>query len=430
MSGEVANTENRIAIFTDDTDLAVELARVAAQLQMSIAPECVTDPWSCASQGSILTLAAPTTSQLLEAARAFRQASRPPLVGWIAQDGDAMRGLAQDLGLIELDETRPFLAALAMLETPGVTPWTAQSRGLSRAARARLERAGWTVERGGGRLSMLDDGIIAWQLDTNAARRLGEAVDVANAGRAHRSAASGALPGTASVDGVDATKVREVLFGPRRVLSDPASKAALAPYGMGLPFEELCTSPSRAAMEATRIGYPVKVSVASPDLRIWDHPDLVVPSALNAAAVREAFRVLMTMATERDPAARLLGVHVTADAAASALLHVDVRPALDDWAIATIARDAHSQATVVALPTTTERIRRALQRARITTLKDRTSLDALADALNRICAFVVDHRDAVVAVRIDPLGVLVGGGTECRETAVTIGDVFERSLAR
>lgn len=430
MPGETANTESRFAIFTDDTDLAVELARIAAPLGVSIAPECVPEPWSCASRGAILTLGAPTASQLLHSARAFRQAGRPPLVGWIAEDGDAMRGLAQDLGLIELNETRSFLAALAMLMQTPATPWTAQSRGLARAARARLERAGWAVERGGGRLMMLDDGIIAWQLDASATVRLGEAVDVANAAQAHRAAEAGALPGTATVDGVDATKVREVLFGPRRVLSDPASKSALAPYGMGLPFEELCTSPSRAAMEATRIGYPVKVSVASPDLRIWDHPDLVVPSALNAAAVREAFRVLMTMATERDPAARLLGVHVTADAAVSALLKVDVRPALDDWAIATIARDAHSEATVLALPTTTERIRRALLRAGISTLKDRTSLDALADALNRICAFVVDHRDAVLAVRVDPLAVLVGGGTECRETAIAIGDVFERSLAR
>ena len=55
---------------------------------------------------------------------------------------------------------------------------------------------------------------------------------------------------------------------------------------------------------------------------------------------------------------------------------------------------------------------------------------ALADVLNRICAFVVDHRDAVLSVRIDPLAVLVGGGTECREMAVAIGDVFERSLGR
>jgi acetyltransferase len=183
-------------------------------------------------------------------------------------------------------------------------------------------------------------------------------------------------------------------------------------------------------MEATRIGYPVKLSVASPDLRIWDHADLVVPNAANAAAVREAFRVLMTMATERDPAARLLGVHVTADAAASALLHIDVRPAQGDWSIASIGRDATSEHTLLALPTTNERLRRALQRARISTLADRPSLDALADVLNRICAFVVDHRDAVQSVRIDPLAVLVGGGTECREMAVAIGDVFERSLGR
>ena len=98
----------------------------------------------------------------------------------------------------------------------------------------------------------------------------------------------------------------DVLFGPRRALSDPASKAALEPYDVPMPIEELCASASRAAAEANRIGFPVRISLASPDLRVWDHPDLRVDMVDNAARVRDTFRQLMG-AGGQPPAASLAG---------------------------------------------------------------------------------------------------------------------------
>jgi hypothetical protein len=255
------------------------------------------------------------------------------------------------------------------------------------------------VDRQAGKLVMLDGGIVGWQRDGEESVALGEAPDVADAADAIRRSLVGGAPGRASVEGVDRASVRDVLFGPGRALSDPASKSALGPYGVPLPVEELCASPSRAAAEAARIGFPVKLSLASPDLRVWDHPDLVVLGAGSAAAVRDGFRTVTSMAAERDPSARLLGVHVTAEAATS-----------------------------LCLPTTPERTRAALARLGIGPSRARAPLEALVDALNRTAVFVIDHRDAVTSVRIDPLAMLVGGGVELREACVVVNDLFERSL--
>jgi hypothetical protein len=284
------------------------------------------------------------------------------------------------------------------------------------------------LDRQGGKLTMMDGGVVGWQRDDEAPVPLGEPADVAEAASVLRRSLSGGAPGRASIEGVDRTAVREVLFGPERALSDPASKSALAPYGVPLPVEELCASPSRAAAEASRIGFPVKLSLASPDLRVWDHPDLVVLGAASAAAVRDGFRTITSMAAERDPAARLLGVHVTAESAASMRLRLTLRPIADVWALAELSRsDDPSRATSMALPSSPERLRAAWARLAITAPRGR-GLESLLDALNRLAMFVIDQRDAVHHVRIDPLAVLVGGGVEVREACVMVNDVFERSL--
>src|SRR5690606_21721516 len=153
----------------------------------------------------------------------------------------------------------------------------------------------------------------AWQLADDAPQvRLGPALAVSQALAALRARdwpreapVRPALP-------TDLSATRDVLFGPPRVLSDPASKAAPLPFGLPMPQEELCASPSRAAAEAGRIGFPVRISLASPDLRVWDHPDLSVDGVDNAARVRDVYRQLTSIAAERAPEARVLGVTVTA----------------------------------------------------------------------------------------------------------------------
>jgi hypothetical protein len=410
-------------IVTDDADLAVELARVAGQVGVALDPRVSASPLEEHAPGALL-LEPPSPEQLVELVRSGAQ----PLLGFVGPSERDIVGLGQDLGVPVCRETRAFVAATVM-RSLGAPAWGAQTRALPRAARARLERAGWVVDRQAGKLVMLDGGIVGWQRDGEESVALGEAPDVADAADAIRRSLVGGAPGRASVEGVDRASVRDVLFGPGRALSDPASKSALGPYGVPLPVEELCASPSRAAAEAARIGFPVKLSLASPDLRVWDHPDLVVLGAGSAAAVRDGFRTVTSMAAERDPSARLLGVHVTAEAATSLCLRATLRPIAGVWALCDLARsDDPARSTLCALPTTPERTRAALARLGIGPSRARAPLEALVDALNRTAVFVIDHRDAVTSVRIDPLAMLVGGGVELREACVVVNDLFERSL--
>jgi hypothetical protein len=347
--------------------------------------------------------------------------------------------IARDLGLVAVDEIRPMLAALALGHAGAPQPWAVSTRGLSPVDRIRLGLRGTT--HGTGRLVRLDDGRIGWVGNgTEAAVALGEARDAADALRAIREAASAAPPGRAIVEGVDDRAVTDVLFGPPRALSDPASKAALGPYGLPLPVEELCSSPSRAAAEAARIGFPVRIALASPDLRIWDHPDLAVDGVDNAARVREVFRQITALATERRPDARLLGVTVGATTTAIALLRVLAVPLDEGWVLAEIGfADPHGLAsgdrTRTVLPASTEQIERALARLRGASLvlsgpptRRRAHVEAIADSLLRLSAFVDRHRNEVVSVEIRPLALLVGGGVEAREACVTVSDYFLRSL--
>lgn len=414
--------KGQLQIATDDTDLAVEVARLGDRLGLSVEPRCVPDPLLEDGAQGVLCAVAPTAPSVAAAVR--RRNGRSFGLCVVGED-QGIAGFALDLGVPFVTESRHLLALARMLALGG--GWAAQTRGLPRAVRARFERVRWSSERQGGRFVMLDDGVVGWT-ESDSPMPIGEPPDVAEAGAAIRSAFAGGLPGVATIEGVDRTSVTEVLFGPPRLLSDPASKAALAPYGVPVPTEELCSSPSRAASEAARLGFPVKLSVASPDLRLWDHPDLVVPNASTATAVREGFRLLMSMAEERDSSARILGIHVSAESAAADALAFTIESLDDEWAIATMSRAGTTPRTRIALPTSASRIGAALGRIGVDD-QHRRSEEALLDTLNRVAVFVREHRDAVAIVRLDPVALLVGGGAEVREASIRVTEVFERGHA-
>lgn len=441
-------TREPVAIACDDAELAVECARVAASIDLAVAPSVSRDPVAEAAEVlrrgvpcGIALARAPEPRELITLARAsFATGASCAIVSFGERAEVADRSaIASDLGLVATDEIRPMLAVLALARGGAQQAWSASTRGLSSVDRARLGVRGGATHAG--RLARLDDGRIGWSATAGGAIvALGEPRDAADALRALRDAAGATPPGRAIIDGADDRAVTDVLFGPPRALSDPASKAALQPYGLPLPLEELCSSPSRAAAEASRIGYPVRIALASPDLRIWDHPDLAVDGVDNAARVRDVFRQIMSMASDRRPDARLLGVSVTATTSAIALLGVRAEPLDEGWVLTEIGfADAHGLAagdrTRTVLPAGADRLERTMARLRGADLvlagtpaRRRAVLDALGDALLRLAAFVDRHRDELVAVEIRPLAILVGGGVEIREACVTVGDRFLRSL--
>lgn len=437
-------------IFCDEAELAVECARAAAPSSIHLEPEIGADALERARvaaadgmRAAVAVATPPQPAELVHLAHASRRGGRPVPIAVVAEPDAraAALWLGGDLGLVAVREIGPLLSAMALLEAGAAHPWTASARALEPLDRVRLGADALRSGRGGGRLLRVDDGRLGWRKRANApVVELGLPRDVGEALRALRLREEATPPARAVIEGVDRAAVQEVLFGPPRALSDPASKTALEPYGLPLPVEELCSSPSRAASEAARIGFPVRISLASPDLRLWDHPDLAVDDVDNAARVRDVYRQIMAMASERQPDARLLGVHVTATTAASALLRVVAAPLPEGMVRAEIGfADPHGRAsgdrTETVLPASAEAVERVVGRLAGAALllgggpaQRKAAVGSLSDLLLRLAAFVNEHREEVERVELHPLALLLDGAIEVREACVTVGDAYLRSL--
>jgi hypothetical protein len=429
------------SIFCDCPELAVDVARDAERIGLPVKPEVRDHPWEGALEALSLgtpvglavkePLAPDVVVRLSEAMRAHKQ--KVP----VAVIGPQALGLLHDLGLPAVHETGPLAAVAALLELATERPWAATTKELPAVDRVRLGDS--VSHRSDGRFVRVDDGLIAHEGDGAERTLIGSPRNVAPALRAMRASQDPSRPKVPVVQGVEADAVLEVLLGPKRALSDPASKAALEPYDVPLPIEELCATPSRAASEAARIGFPVRVALASPDLRLWDHPDLAV-EVFSAGQSRDAFRQLMAIAKTRSPDARLLGVTVSASTMARTLLRVRMEPLAAGPVLAEIGfADPHGRAsadtTQTVLPATAKALERVLLRLQGsslllqgTTPERSKAVSAIGDVLMRLAAFVHQWRGEIEAVEVNPLAILVGGELEIREACVTVGDTFSRSL--
>ncbi len=342
-----------------------------------------------------------------------------------------LHSLLPDLGFPVASSVRAFAALLVVFAHREARPWESSLRALSSLDRRWLSDI--LVRNAKSSLASVADGLVA--VESVVA---GEARDVRDALLCCLAASGPARPPMPRVKGVERRRVEEVILGPRRALSDPASKLALDAYDLPLPVEELCGSASRAASEAARIGFPVRLALASPDLRIWDHPDLAIDGVDNAARVRDVFRQMTSLAKEREAGARILGVTVTAEATPRALLRAHVRsvsPVLAHLALGFA--DPHGAAcndeTHLLLPCSIDSLASALKRLQgAPLLLDRDArrllLPSLHDALQRLGVFVHDFRDEVEEVTVQPLAVLYNGEVELREVCIQVSDAFERSL--
>jgi hypothetical protein len=355
----------------------------------------------------------------------------------VAVIGPQPLGLLHDLGLPAVHETGPLVAVVALIHVGAERPWAATTKALPSVDRIRL---GDTVSHPShGRFIRIDDCLVAHASDGTEPRPLGAPRDVGAAVRAMRASHDAARPKVPTVEGVESDAVLDVILGPHRALSDPASKAALRQYDVPLPLEELCATPSRAASEASRIGFPVRIALASPDLRLWDHPDLAA-EVYSAGQARDAFRQIMALAKTRAAEARLLGVTVSASTIARTLLYVRMEPLASGPVLTDIGfADPHGRAsedlTQTVLPASSKALERVLLRLHGSSLllagtpQERAgSVGAVGDVLMRLAAFVHQWRKEIESIEINPLAILVGGELEIREACVTVGDAFSRSL--
>jgi hypothetical protein len=445
------------AILCESSDLAVQSLAIAQWLSLDVTPSVEPELHAAAlgaleiGKTALVYLTPPSLANLVELAHAARGKAVPLAIALPAPDADrpALLDVAAELGLCALTELRPLMAALALLGAGGRDAFQASLRSLGPRDRARLREAVAPSGKGHGQFVSIDAERIGFAGETAPPPVvLGEARDVADALAALRRIEPSANAIVSSVDDLDARAVLDVIFGPRRALSDPTSKAALAPYGIPVPVEELCGSASRAAAEASRIGYPVRISLASPDLRVWDHPDLSVDMVDNAARVRDTFRQLIAAAQGRlvdDPKlarsaeSRVLGVMVTVTSEPVALLRVRATPLPRERVAMEIGfADPHGRAardrTITIQPAEPAVVERALERLAgadllfaTTPSQRKARVEAVADVLLRIAAFVNDRRREIESVELRPLAILMEGNAEVREACVTVSDWFERN---
>jgi hypothetical protein len=424
----------RPLVVCDTPELSTELAGLAAELDLEL--ELVVAEGAAAfsePRAEMVCVAAmPRAERLLELAR--RKA--PPIL--VSFEGDVRTELlALELGIGACGDLATGVAALR-LEREGVdNPSSLSLRSLSPLTRKRLGLAGG---RSSARLESEGDGRLALVRGDGAPLLLGRVPEIAAAARLLTARRSRPRPPMPVVEGADRRTVLDVILGPARGLSDPASKSVLFAYGLTLPVEELCASPSRAAAEATRIGFPVRIALASPDLRASEHPDLHVDGVDSAARVREIYRQMMTLAASRREDARLLGVTVSASTTARAMLSVRVACLGDDAVVVDFAfADPHGaaahDAALVVLPTDPEGLERALTRLAGHALlfgetpgEKRNFISSFAEILFRLAALARDFPDEIGEIELPRLAVLPGGELEIREARIEIGDAFSRQL--
>ncbi|MEM7608796.1 MAG: acetate--CoA ligase family protein [Myxococcota bacterium] len=420
-------------LLSDSADIVVECTERAREIGLNVEVRLEAETLSQALEleGPVaLALLRPLDpEQLLEAAKGSVQA--------IVSLGDhGHRGVALDLGLFAPREVDGLIAGLAAMAFE--TPWRASLRSLRATDRRRLQRAALDGGPDGDlRLVYGERGLALARGATSVALGAPHAVRDAFTALASRGPTMPSMP---AVEGLDASRVMDVILGPARALSDPASKTALAAYDVPLPEEVLCGSASRAATEAQRIGFPVRVTLASPDLRAWDHPDLSAEGVDNAARVRDVFRRFTALAKERTDPKRILGVVVSATTSAAALLRVRFRSIGSGVVLADVGfADPHGLAagdrTSLVLPCRYDALEARLRRLRGhplilagTAAQRRRRVEELADVLLRVAAFADDWRAEVEEVRLDTVALLLGGGAEIREACVVVGEAFTRSL--
>jgi acyl-CoA synthetase (NDP forming) len=107
-----------------------------------------------------------------------------------------------------------------------------------------------------------------------------------------------------------ATRAREILGAGGNTLSELASKEVLRAYGIKVSQDILTTSATEAARAASKIGFPVVMKVASPDILHKSDLGLVKGGLSTPKAARDAYGELSARARAAKPKASIDGVLV------------------------------------------------------------------------------------------------------------------------
>jgi acetyl coenzyme A synthetase (ADP forming)-like protein len=93
----------------------------------------------------------------------------------------------------------------------------------------------------------------------------------------------------------------------RLTIGDAESRQVLQAYGLRIPSSEIADTPDKAVMIAGKIGYPVVLKIASPDILHKTDIGGVKVGLQSASDVRDAFELMVYRAQRYVPEARIWG---------------------------------------------------------------------------------------------------------------------------
>jgi acetyltransferase len=101
--------------------------------------------------------------------------------------------------------------------------------------------------------------------------------------------------------------INQVRAENRLSIGDAESRQILEAYGLRIPKSEIADSPEKAAAIAGKIGYPVVLKIASPDILHKTDIGGVKVGLQNASDVRDAYELMVYRAQRYIPEARIWG---------------------------------------------------------------------------------------------------------------------------
>jgi len=202
---------------------------------------------------------------------------------------------------------------------------------------------------------------------------------------------------------VDTEVVDLIVKPPARLLSEVASKRIVEAYGIALPREKLCASPTESARYAGELGAPAVLKLARPATPNKALVNAVRIGVSGAAHVRRAHHELVRCGKALGPPAPL-GVLVGPEISGGARIWIarERHPALG----LLVAGGPGDRLTdlpgfALAAPATIAEARRAIAGAGLAA--GPSQLDALADAVSRLSRLVADLGDRIDRAEIHPL---------------------------
>ncbi|MBI1383449.1 MAG: CoA-binding protein [Rhizobiales bacterium] len=210
-----------------------------------------------------------------------------------------------------------------------------------------------------------------------------------------------------------------------RPLDEPASKTALAEFGLPVPSSRVCRTQSEAVAAALDIGFPVALKVVGAEflhkteiggvrLGLGDEAS-VRGSAADLLALSD--RILVERMAPRPVAELIVGVNRDPIAGLVLLLGAG-------GVFAELLNDK----TLLLLPTTREEISAGLARLRISRLLEgwrggaRGDTEAAIDAILAVARYAEANASSLVAIDVNPLMVLPEGRGALAVDAVVIHD--------